>query len=87
MIGKIMCRYNETRHPTVFFALLLLYVTSLPPVLAGPIDEVVMGDAGSISQSGGNITINQTSQNMAIDWQGYNVNANDQVTLVNPKPV
>ena len=44
----------------------------------------MVGGTGSISQTGVNTTINQTSQNMAIDWQGYNVNVDERVQYIQP---
>jgi len=84
MNGKIVYLDSMIRHPTLFFALLLFSAASLPSALAGPTDGTVVGGAGSISQSGANTTINQTSQNMAIDWQSYNVNANERVQYIQP---
>ena len=43
-----------------------------------------MGGTGSISQTDLTTTINQTSQNLAIDWQSFDVNANEQVDFVQP---
>jgi len=64
--------------------LLFLNVTSVPLAIAGPAGGQVVGGSGSISQSGLNTTINQTSQNMAIDWQSYNLNANERVQYLQP---
>ena len=65
---------------TAFYSLLLPSMVSL----AGPNGGQVVGGSGSISQSGTNTTINQTSQNMAIDWQSYNLNANERVQYIQP---
>ncbi|MDZ4263026.1 MAG: filamentous hemagglutinin N-terminal domain-containing protein [Pseudomonadota bacterium] len=51
---------------------------------AGPEGGVVTGGAGSISQSDITTTIQQTSQNMAIDWQSYNLNSNERVQYLQP---
>ena len=53
-------------------------------VQAGPTGGQVVGGSGSIAQSGTNTTINQTTQNMAINWQSYNVNANERVQYIQP---
>jgi len=53
-------------------------------VQAAPTGGQVVGGAGSISQSGLNTTINQASQNMAINWQNYNVNSNERVQYIQP---
>jgi len=52
--------------------------------IAGPDGGQVVGGSGSIAASGNTTTINQTSQNMAIDWQSYNVNANERVQYIQP---
>ncbi len=72
------------RCQTLFFTLLLFGVTSPSVVIAGPEGGQVVGGNGSISQSGLNTTINQSTQNMAIDWQSYNVNANERVQYIQP---
>ena len=51
---------------------------------AGPTGGQVVGGSGAISQSGTATTINQSSQNMAINWQSYNVNANERVQYIQP---
>ena len=56
-------------------AVFLLNVAILPQAVAGPDGGQVVGGSGSISAVGNTTTINQASQNMAIDWQSYNVNA------------
>ncbi|PCI11848.1 MAG: hypothetical protein COB71_11065 [Thiotrichales bacterium] len=66
------------------FSLLMVSVITLPSAVAGPDGGQVVGGSGSISQSGLNTTINQTSQNMAIDWQSYNVNVNERVQYIQP---
>ena len=66
------------------FAALLLSVTALSSTVAGPGGGQVVGGSGSIAQSGNTTTINQATQNMAIDWQSYNVNANERVQYIQP---
>jgi len=53
-------------------------------VQAGPTGGSVVGGSGSIAQSGTSTTINQTTQNMAINWQSYNLNANERVQYIQP---
>ena len=52
--------------------------------VAEPTGGQVVGGAGSISHAALNTTINQTSQNMAIDWQSYNVNVDERVQYIQP---
>jgi len=83
MSKKIVSQSLLTTRPSMlFFA--LLCATSLSPALAGPTGGAIVGGAGSISQTGANTTVNQTTQNMAIDWQSYNVNANERVQYIQP---
>ncbi|MEW5755690.1 MAG: filamentous hemagglutinin N-terminal domain-containing protein, partial [Pseudomonadota bacterium] len=59
-------------------------LNSIPSAHAAPAGGNVVGGAGSISQSGVNTTIHQASQNMAIDWQSYNVNVGERVQYIQP---
>ncbi len=68
----------------VFYTALLTNSIFISFATAGPDGGQVVGGIGSISQSGVNTTINQTSQNMAIDWQSYNLNANERVQYIQP---
>jgi filamentous hemagglutinin family protein len=63
---------------------LIITAAISPSALAGPEGGVVTGGAGSISQSGSLTTIQQSSQNMAIDWQSYNLAADERVHYVQP---
>jgi filamentous hemagglutinin family protein len=51
---------------------------------ASPEGGQVIGGSGSITQSGLNTTVNQTTQNMAINWQSYNVNVDERVQYIQP---
>ena len=51
---------------------------------AAPTGGNVVSGAGSISASGNTTTINQSSQNMAIDWSSFNINAGETVNFVQP---
>ena len=64
--------------------LLVLPMVFMVTAHAGPTGGEVVGGAGSINQSGVNTTINQTTQNMAIDWQSYNVSVNERVQYIQP---
>jgi filamentous hemagglutinin family protein len=61
---------------------LLVVVSGL--TFAGPEGGQVVGGAGNITQSGVNTTINQATQNMAINWQSYNVNVDERVQYIQP---
>jgi len=51
---------------------------------AGPTGGQVSAGSGTIAQSGLNTTINQTSQNLAINWQGFSIAANESVRFNQP---
>ena len=51
---------------------------------AAPTGGNIVGGTGSISQTDLTTTINQTSQNLAVDWQSFNVNTNEKVNFVQP---
>ena len=86
MTGKITHKNKilMARCQRLFFALLLLSTTSLSPAVAGPAGGEVVGGSGSIAHSGNTTTINQSTQNIAIDWQSYNVNVNERVQYIQP---
>ncbi len=51
---------------------------------AGPVDGIITGGSGSISQSGLITTINQNTSSLAIDWNSYNVSSNEIVNYIQP---
>ena len=51
---------------------------------AGPVDGQVTSGAASISQSGANTTITQSSQNASLNWKSFNVGAQESVNFVQP---
>ena len=61
-----------------------VFVLGCGQVMASPEGGAVVGGSGNINQSGLNTTINQTSQNMAIDWQTFNVNVDERVQYIQP---
>jgi len=68
----------------VLLSTVLLIGTGMSPAFAGPDGGQIIGGSGSIDHSGNTTTINQSTQNMAIDWQSYNVNANERVQYLQP---
>ncbi|HET7798173.1 MAG TPA: filamentous hemagglutinin N-terminal domain-containing protein [Nevskia sp.] len=55
-----------------------------PDAEAGPTGGVVVGGSGTIGSSGTTTTINQSSQRLSLNWQTFNVNANETVNFVQP---
>src|SRR5690625_325037 len=54
------------------------------PVMAGPEGGRVVDGAGSIGRDGRNTTIQQRTNRMVVDWDSYNVAADEVVTYVQP---
>ena len=85
MTGKKMDKKSVfTAWSQGVFSVLLFSVASLPLAVASPEGGVVTGGAGSISQTGTNTAIQQNTQNMAIDWQSYNVDVDERVQYIQP---
>ncbi len=51
---------------------------------AGPTGGVVVSGSGTIGSSGSTTTINQTSQRLSLNWQTFNLNANETVNFLQP---
>ena len=68
--------------------LTLSFILSQPFYLsyvhAAPAGGDVVGGTASISQSDLTTTINQTSQNLAVNWQSFDVNPNEKVNFIQP---
>ena len=54
------------------------------PVVAGPDGGRVIDGGGSIGRDGRNTTIHQRTDRMVVDWDSYNVAADEVVTYVQP---
>ena len=67
-------------------ALALVAPFALAPAAlhAAPIGGQVSSGTGAITSSANKTTINQTSQNLAINWQSFGVAANEAVNFVQP---
>jgi large exoprotein involved in heme utilization and adhesion len=53
-------------------------------VEAGPDGGTVVGGSGSIARDELNTTITQNSDRLSIDWNSFNVAANESVTFIQP---
>ncbi len=51
---------------------------------AAPVGGVVTAGTGSVTQSGTATTITQTSQNLSMNWTGFNTTPSETVTFVQP---
>ena len=68
----------------VAYSLIFSHIVFIPSVHAEPTGGNVVGGSGSINQSGLNTTINQTTGSMAINWDSYNLSANERVQYIQP---
>ena len=53
-------------------------------VFANPVGGAVSSGKGSLVSSGNTLTVTQSSQNMAINWQSFVVNSGESVVFVQP---
>ena len=66
------------------FSFMLLTITSSTLADTLPTGGNVTAGSGTISQTNTDMTINQASQNMVIDWQGFSIGENNSVTFDQP---
>ncbi len=71
------------KHPLAMAVSLIIGSVS-GMAIAGPEGAAVTGGRGSISQRGNTTTINQATDRMAIDWQSYNVAADERIHYIQP---
>ncbi|MFL0809073.1 MAG: filamentous hemagglutinin N-terminal domain-containing protein [Agarilytica sp.] len=81
---QIQKRSNHNLKHTLKAIFVGLFAFLSQSVFAGPEGGEVVGGAGNISRDGTTTTINQATDRMAIDWQSYNVNANERVHYIQP---
>ncbi len=62
-------------------SLLLAFGTSS---YALPVDGVVVAGSASVASGNGSMTINQSSQNVVLNWQSFNIGAAETVNFVQP---
>ena len=76
---------NKVNYPLLLSSVFLFsHLGLVSTAYASPEGGQVVGGSGSINQSSVNTTINQATQNMAIDWQSYNVQQNERVQYIQP---
>jgi len=69
--------------PPVAAATMLLATMTMPAYANPTVGQVTSG-AGSISQSGNTMNINQTTNKMSINWQSFNIASNETVNFQQP---
>jgi filamentous hemagglutinin family protein len=62
----------------------LLMASGSSMLYAQPVGGVVSAGSAQIGTTLGNTTINQSSQNVAINWQSFNINLGESVNFVQP---
>ena len=70
-----------------FLVVVLIFMVGVFPglVYALPQDGEIISGAGSISNDGaGNLTVNQTSDKIAINWQSFSIGSNQSVMFMQP---
>lgn len=78
-------RSSVTRAVSHFSAALVIGVLSMQTSYAGPEGGVVRrGDGNIVRPDAQTTNINQHSQNIAIDWRTFNINANETVNFFQP---
>jgi len=63
---------------------LLAQTAIVVDVQASPAGGQIVGGSGGIEQSGSQTVIQQNSQNLAINWQSFNLSATDSVQFLQP---
>ncbi|MCW8901459.1 MAG: filamentous hemagglutinin N-terminal domain-containing protein, partial [Gammaproteobacteria bacterium] len=66
------------------FSFLLTQPFFLSYLHAAPVGGNIVGGTGSISHSEFTTTINQSSQNLAVNWQSFDINTNEKVNFIQP---
>ncbi|MFA9204145.1 MAG: ESPR-type extended signal peptide-containing protein, partial [Flavobacteriales bacterium] len=86
-----LCNPSSTSHhrPSLVFALKtlavsLLMVSGTGTLYAQPVGCVVSAGSAQIGGTLGNTSINQSSQNVAINWQSFNIARGESVNFVQP---
>src|SRR5688500_1154427 len=61
-----------------------LALALVPSANATPTGGVIAGGLGTIVENGGNTTIPQSSSNLLINWQTFNIGADQSVQFIQP---
>ncbi len=64
--------------------IMAVLVASASAVQAAPIGGQIVSGTGSISQSGSTTTIHQSSSNLSLNWQGFNIAPQESVNFLQP---
>ena len=80
--GNSFPRHMQPRHITRAVAFALL--AGATPLYAGPSGEQVVAGQASVSRAGTSTLITQTSNNVAINWQSFNIGVSEAVRFAQP---
>jgi filamentous hemagglutinin family protein len=69
---------------TAWFSVLAMYLGMTGLACAGVTGGQITAGSGQISQSGNTTTIQQSSQNLSLNWQSFNIGSNQTVDFVQP---
>lgn len=75
--------FYKVRKKAVYLVTTFVLTCSIP-AFAAPTGGTVTAGNASIKQSGNTTTINQTSQNAAINWQSFGIGTSEAVNFVQP---
>jgi filamentous hemagglutinin family protein len=82
--GQGSRKRNAARRQALLVAALGLSLGHPYTAAAGPAGGVVVTGNGQITHSGDTTTIHQTSQNLSLNWQSFDVGAQETVNFVQP---
>src|SRR5580704_17078458 len=69
---------------TAWFSVLAMYLGMTGLACAGVTGGQITAGSGQITQSGNTTTIQQSSQNLSLNWQSFNIGSNQTVDFVQP---
>ncbi len=83
--GRTVSGHTPVRHPALTLARLGLLLVATHAAWAGaPSGGQGTTGSGQVSQSGNTTTIHQNSQTLSLNWQSFNVGAQETVNFVQP---
>ena len=77
----IVRRKSLVQQKLIFVSTIMAFA---PMALAAPAGGQVTSGSGSINQSGTTTTITQSSSNLSLSWNSFNVSSNESVNFVQP---
>jgi filamentous hemagglutinin family protein len=75
---------GKTKRKLIAAAVAAALISGTSGVLALPIGGQVSSGTGSVTSGGATLTVNQSSQNLALNWQSFNIAGNETVNFVQP---